>query len=60
MDKEEEWVEIDIDEGDDKTIIYGDDSLDDPTSDSDGDTKEWKLIWWSHDSWESGILEKKM
>lgn len=40
MDKEEEWVEIDIDEGDDKTIIYDDDSLDDPTSDSDGDTKE--------------------
>ena len=53
MDKEEKWIDINIDGEDNRTIGYSYDSLKDPTSDSDGSFEDYWII--ARESW---ILEK--
>ena len=53
MDKKEIWVDIKIDGEDGTTIEYNYDSLEDPTSDSDGSFEDYWII-----AGESWILEK--
>ena len=53
MDKEEKWIDINIDGEDNRTIGYNYDSLEDPTSDSDGSFEDYWII-----AGESWILEK--
>ena len=43
MDKEEKWIDINIDGEDNRTIGYNYDSLEDPTSDSDGSFEDYLI-----------------
>ena len=49
MDKEEKWIDINIDGEDNRTIRYNYDSLEDPTSDSDGSFEDYLINAWELD-----------
>ena len=46
MDKEEKWIDINIDEEDNRAIWYNYDSLEDLTSDSDGSSEDYLINAW--------------